>query len=52
MRDDGALLVEGAPVSTGTAALDYILGGGYAANHIHLIEGAPVRARRRSASSS
>jgi circadian clock protein KaiC len=28
-------------VSTGSKALDAILSGGYAANHIHLIEGAP-----------
>ena len=35
------LLAEGGPVSTGSAALDYILGGGYAANRVHLIEGEP-----------
>src|SRR3954468_3300116 len=31
----------GEPVSSGSEALDYILAGGFAANHIHLIEGAP-----------
>jgi circadian clock protein KaiC len=35
------LLQEGGPVSTGSSALDYILGGGYAANRVHLIEGEP-----------
>jgi circadian clock protein KaiC len=35
------LLAEGGPVSTGSAALDYILSGGYAANRVHLIEGEP-----------
>jgi circadian clock protein KaiC len=28
-------------VPSGSGPLDYILGGGYAANHIHLLEGAP-----------
>jgi circadian clock protein KaiC len=32
---------EGAPVSSGSAALDAILAGGYAANRVHLIEGQP-----------
>lgn len=41
MRDDSEHPVEGRPVSTGSDALDYILSGGYAPNHIHLIEGAP-----------
>lgn len=35
------LLKEGGPVSTGSAALDYILAGGYAARRVHLIEGEP-----------
>ena len=35
------LLDEGGPVSSGSPALDYILGGGYAANRVHLIEGEP-----------
>jgi circadian clock protein KaiC len=33
------LLDDGGPVSSGLAALDYILHGGYAANRVHLIEG-------------
>jgi circadian clock protein KaiC len=32
---------DGTPVSTGSAQLDYILCGGYAANRVHLIEGEP-----------
>jgi circadian clock protein KaiC len=35
------LLKEGGPVSSGSAALDYILRGGYAANRVHLVEGEP-----------
>lgn len=35
------LVDDGGPVSSGSAPLDYILGGGYAANRVHLIEGAP-----------
>ena len=35
------LLRDGGPVSSGSAALDYILNGGYAANRIHLVEGEP-----------
>jgi circadian clock protein KaiC len=32
---------ESGAVPSGSEALDYILGGGYAATHIHLLEGAP-----------
>ncbi|MEO5773499.1 MAG: ATPase domain-containing protein [Sphingomicrobium sp.] len=32
---------DGGPVSSGSPALDYILNGGYAANRVHLLEGAP-----------
>lgn len=35
------LLKDAGPVSTGSPALNYILGGGYASNRTHLIEGAP-----------
>ncbi|HZG47587.1 MAG TPA: ATPase domain-containing protein [Allosphingosinicella sp.] len=35
------MLDDGGPVSSGLAALDYILHGGYAANRVHLIEGEP-----------
>jgi circadian clock protein KaiC len=35
------LLDDGAPVSSGLPALDYILVGGFAAQRIHLIEGEP-----------
>ena len=38
---EAELLDEGGPVSTGLPALDYILGGGYAANRVHLVEGEP-----------
>jgi circadian clock protein KaiC len=38
---DEELRGEGTPVSSGSADLDYILCGGYAANRIHLIEGEP-----------
>jgi len=38
---DGELETEAGPVSSGSPALDRILGGGYASNRIHLIEGAP-----------
>ena len=41
MAADGTIPAGGAAVSSGSAALDYILNGGYAENHIHLIEGAP-----------
>jgi circadian clock protein KaiC len=34
-------LDDGSPVATGSAALDYILGGGYASNRVHLVEGEP-----------
>ena len=40
MRDDEPL-GQGSPVSSGSAALDYILCGGYASNRVHLIEGEP-----------
>lgn len=39
--DQVELLQEGEPVSSGSAALDYILEGGYAANRVHLLEGEP-----------
>ncbi|MEO6360693.1 MAG: ATPase domain-containing protein, partial [Sphingomicrobium sp.] len=32
---------DGNPVSTGSDELDYILGGGFASNRVHLLEGAP-----------
>lgn len=32
---------DGGAVSTGSGALDYVLGGGYASNRVHLIEGEP-----------
>jgi circadian clock protein KaiC len=38
---EAELLQDAGPVPTGSAALDLILGGGYAANRIHLLEGAP-----------
>ena len=41
MGDDRELLQEGGPVSSGSQSLDYILSGGYAANRVHLLEGAP-----------
>lgn len=41
MNGEGELLQDGGPVSTGSAALDYILDGGYAANRVHLVEGEP-----------
>jgi circadian clock protein KaiC len=41
MSGEEELLEEAGPVSTGSAALDYILIGGYAANRVHLIEGEP-----------
>ncbi len=41
MADERELLDEGGPVSSGLAALDYILGGGFAANRVHLVEGEP-----------
>jgi circadian clock protein KaiC len=39
--DDAELEAEAGPVSSGSRALDYILGGGYACNRVHLIEGQP-----------
>ena len=47
LREEAAMpgqkdtLKEGSPVSTGSPALNYILGGGYAANRVHLVEGEP-----------
>jgi circadian clock protein KaiC len=41
MASDTDLLKDGEAVPTGLPALDYILGGGYAANRLHLIEGEP-----------
>ena len=41
MAKDEKLPAGGHAVSSGSPALDYILNGGYAADHIHLIEGAP-----------
>lgn len=41
MAANAELLAEGAPVASGSAALDYVLNGGYAANRVHLLEGAP-----------
>jgi circadian clock protein KaiC len=41
MAGEEELLDEGAPVSSGLAAIDYILCGGYAANRVHLLEGEP-----------
>ena len=41
MASDQELLDDGGPVSTGLVALDYILGGGYASNRVHLVEGEP-----------
>jgi circadian clock protein KaiC len=41
MTGEAELLKEGGPVSSGSAALDYILRGGYAANRVHLVEGEP-----------
>ena len=41
MSEARELLEEGNPVSSGSAALDYILVGGYAAKRLHLIEGEP-----------
>jgi len=41
MTGQTELLNEGGPVTSGSSALDYILGGGYAANRVHLLEGAP-----------
>jgi circadian clock protein KaiC len=35
------LRFEAEPVPSGSTALDYILGGGYASNRVHLLEGAP-----------
>ena len=39
--DEAELEAEAGPVSSGSRALDYILGGGYACNRVHLIEGQP-----------
>jgi circadian clock protein KaiC len=41
VADDAELLQDAGPVPTGSPALDRILGGGYAANRIHLLEGSP-----------
>ena len=41
MASPDELLADGAPVSTGIPALDYILCGGFASNRVHLIEGEP-----------
>ena len=41
MAANAELLIDGAEVSSGSPPLDYILGGGYASNRVHLIEGAP-----------
>jgi circadian clock protein KaiC len=41
MTSDDQLDRNGAPVSSGSPPLDYILGGGFAAERIHLIEGEP-----------
>lgn len=41
MAANAELRDEGAPVASGSLALDYILNGGYAANRVHLLEGAP-----------
>ena len=41
MADGGGMGTEPEPVSSGSAALDQILNGGFASNRIHLIEGAP-----------
>ncbi len=41
MAAKAELLNDGEPVSSGSAALDYVLHGGYAANRLHLIEGEP-----------
>jgi circadian clock protein KaiC len=41
MSSEQELLEDGGPVSSGIAALDYILRGGFAANRVHLIEGEP-----------
>ncbi|HEX8217233.1 MAG TPA: ATPase domain-containing protein [Allosphingosinicella sp.] len=41
MTGDGELQTEAGPVSSGSEALDRILGGGFASNRIHLLEGAP-----------
>jgi circadian clock protein KaiC len=38
---ENKLLADAEPVSSGSAALDYILRGGYAFNRVHLIEGEP-----------
>ena len=40
-QPDGTAVPLPAPLSTGVAGLDEILGGGYAANRLHLIEGRP-----------
>ena len=40
MSKDGRQ-TDGAPISTGSPGLDYILAGGYALKRIHLIEGTP-----------
>jgi circadian clock protein KaiC len=41
MAGEEELMGQGNPVTSGSAALDYILRGGYASNRVHLIEGEP-----------
>ena len=41
MTGDKEVREEAGPVPSGSAALDRILGGGFASNRIHLLEGAP-----------
>ena len=41
MAGDQKMHEDAGPVSSGSAALDHILAGGYASNRIHLLEGAP-----------
>lgn len=41
MSGNGHKQEDGSPVSSGSAPLDYVLGGGYAFNRLHLLEGAP-----------
>lgn len=41
VAEEAELLQDGGPVSTGLPPLDYILNGGFAANRMHLVEGAP-----------
>jgi circadian clock protein KaiC len=41
MAGNDEVLMDGAVVPSGQLPLDYILGGGFASNRVHLIEGAP-----------